>query len=154
MKDATNLRAAQPICGTDADNGLRIPRVNPDGTVAVGGLGSGAAIPTAPGASASTTAMTGAQGVKAVAAAGTPVLLVATTTLVDSVVIVAQKSVTAANTGNIYVGFSSTGGQNYIVLTPGQSVAIQAPSGKKVDLHLIYIDAATNADAVAYTSLN
>lgn len=153
--DARPQKAGQHVKGTDSTGAPHDLLVNPDGSLAVAGAGGvGAAIPTAPGASTSTTAMTAAQGVKAVAAAGTPVKLVATTTLVDSVTIQAQKNVTTANTGNIYVGFSSTGGQNYIVLAPGQSTSIQAPAGKKVDLSLIYIDAATNADAVAYTSLN
>lgn len=151
--DARPLKAGQIADGVDP-NGCRHNLLTDLAGILVVGGAAGGPIPTTPGVSASTTAMTGAQGVKAVASAGTPVLLVAATTLVDSVVIAAQKSITAANTGNIYVGFSSTGGQNYIVLTPGQSVAIQAPAGKKVDLHLIYIDAATNADAVAYTSLN
>ncbi len=153
-KDATNLRVAQPICGTDAANGLRIPRVNPDGTVAVGGLGSGTGVPTTPSANASTTAATLIQGTKAVASAGTPVLLVAAQTLVESVVIQAQKGVATANTGNVYVGFSATPGANLLVLTPGAALNLEAPAGKKIDLHTIYIDAVTNADAVAYTSLN
>lgn len=125
--------------------------------------GPAAAIPTAPGISTSTTAATQAQGTKAVASAGTPVLLVAAQTLVQPVVITAQKGVATLNTGNIYVGFSATPGANLIVLspgaagppvTPGDSVVFEAPAGKKIDLHTIYIDAATNADAVAYTSLN
>lgn len=102
----------------------------------------------------STTAATLVQGTKVVAAAGTPVLLVAALTLVESVLIQAQKGVATANTGNIYVGFSATPGANLLVLTPGSALNLEAPSGKKIDLHTIYLDAATNADAVAYTSLN
>lgn len=154
--DSSNNRATATVGGSTLD-ALTAPPLGAVGGevyMKIGGIGSGGTLPTTVGASSSTTTMTVAQGVKAVATAGTPVRLVATTTLVDSVTIQAQKTVTTANTGNIYVGWSSTGGSNYIVITPGQSTSIQAPTGKKVDLNLIYIDAATNADAVAYTSLN
>lgn len=131
------------LCGSDAGpQPLQITGV------------AGDAVVTTPGASVSTTAATLEQGTKAVASAGTPVLLVAAQTLVESVVIQAQKGVATANTGNVYVGFSATPGANLLVLTPGSALNLEAPAGKKIDLHTIYIDAATNADAVAYTSLN
>lgn len=102
----------------------------------------------------STATVTNGQAVRTVTTAGTPVRLVASSTLVDSVEIFAMKNVTTANTGNIYVGFNSTGGQNFRVLTPGSSLSMKAPPGKKLDLTLIWIDAATSADAVVYTLLN
>lgn len=111
-------------------------------------------IPVTAGASTSTTAETIAQARTTVTTAGTPVKLVAISTLVDQVEIFAMKSVTVANTGNIYVGISSSGGSNLMVLSPGQTWSHKAPSGKKIDLSLIYIDAATSADAVVYTSSN
>jgi hypothetical protein len=103
-------------------------------------------------ANTSTTAVTPSQGRKAVAAAGTPELLVGSLTLVESVEIQARKNVTTANTGNIYLGFSSSAGSNYRVLEPGDVFTWTAPPGKKLDLHLIYVDAATSADAVTYTA--
>lgn len=101
-----------------------------------------------------TLAATFSQGTKAVATAGTPVRLVASVTLVESVEIHARKNTTTANTGAIYLGFSSTGGSNYRVLLAGETFSITAPAGKKLDLHLIYLDAATSADAVTYTAQN
>lgn len=97
---------------------------------------------------------TGGQGSKAVTSAGTPVTLVAVQTLVDCVEIHARKSKTTANTGNIYIGWSSSAASNVRVLAPGDSVSFSAPAGKKIDLQTIYIDAATSADAVTYTTLN
>lgn len=102
-----------------------------------------------------TTAATNTQNVKAVTTAGTPVVLTGTgATLVQSFEIHARKNTTTANTGNIYVGFSASGGSNYRVLSPGDSWGEVAPPGKKLDMHLIYIDAATSADAVTWTALN
>lgn len=105
-------------------------------------------------ASSSTTAATIANGSKAVTTAGTPVRLVAVSTLVESVEIHARKNPTTANTGAIYIGLSGTGGQNFRVLAPGESFTISAPAGKKIDLNTIFVDSATSADAVAYTSVN
>lgn len=102
----------------------------------------------------STTAAAGSQGSKAVATAGTPVKLVSSATLVESVEIFARKDNTTANTGNVYVGFSASGGADLRVLQPGESYTVSAPNGKKIDLSKIYIDAATNADAVVYTAVN
>lgn len=109
------------------------------------------ALPSA--ANASTTAATMAQGTKAVAAAGTPERLVGSTTKVESVEIFARKNPTTANTGNIYVGFSASGGSNLRVLEPGEGFGLSAPLGKKIDLNLIYIDSATSSDAVQFTSI-
>jgi hypothetical protein len=103
-------------------------------------------------ANTSTTAVTPSQGRKAVTAAGTPEALVGSLSLVESVHIQARKNVTTANTGNIYLGFSSSAGSNYLVLAPGDEWSWTAPPGKKLDLHLIYVDAATSADAVTYTA--
>lgn len=104
--------------------------------------------------SSSRYALTPTQGTKAVAAAGTPVKLVSTSTLVESVEIYARKAPATANTGNVYIGFSSTGGQNYRVLAPEGSWALSSVAGKKIDLSTIYVDAATNADAVAWTAFD
>jgi hypothetical protein len=102
----------------------------------------------------STTALTPTQGVKTVTTAGTPVRLVATETLVESVEIHARKAAGTANTGIVYLGYSATGGQNYRALAVGEVWSQTAVAGKKIDLHLIYIDAATNGDGVIYTAQN
>jgi hypothetical protein len=94
------------------------------------------------------------QGTKAVAAAGTPEALVGASTLVSSVEIHARKNTTTANTGNIYVGFTAGAGNQKRVLAPGEVFPITAQPGKKVDLASIYIDAATNADAVTWSALS
>jgi hypothetical protein len=92
-----------------------------------------------------------AQIVKAVAAAGTPEQLTATRTQCQSLVIQARKNTTTANAGNVYIGFTSAASSQKLVLQPGESVSITAGTGKAIDLSGIYIDAATNADAVCVT---
>ena len=105
-------------------------------------------------ASTSTTAATFSQGRKVVTTADNPVTLVAATTLVESVKITARKNDTTANTGLIFVGFSAIGGANYEVLSDREFITFTAPAGKKLNLALIYIDAATSLDAVHYTATN
>lgn len=139
------ILAKQPALGTAGTASSNV--------LSVQGIASGTVIPVIESANTSTTVATTAQGTKAVTSAGTPERMVASTTKVESVVIQALKGVATANTGNIYVGFSASGGSNLMVLTPGQSVTFQAPAGKKVDLTNIYIDSATSADAVQYTSI-
>lgn len=92
--------------------------------------------------------------IKAVATAGTPVQLVTASTLVETVEIHARKDKTTANTGNIYVGFVSGAGNQLRVLVPGESWKWTAAAGKKIQLNSIWIDAATNADAVVFTTQN
>lgn len=106
------------------------------------------------GSSVSTTATAGAQAVKAVTTAGTPVALAATSTLVETVEIIAMKNRTTANTGNIYIGFTAGVGTQLRVMIPGEVWQLTAPPGKKLDLAGVYIDAVTSADAVIYSSLN
>lgn len=109
---------------------------------------------TIPGGNSSTTVVTATQFIKVVATAGTPVLLESSQHLVESLEVHARKTATTANTGNVVIGFSSTGGQNYRVLQPGESYTFGPVAGKKWDTHTIYVDAATNADAVVVTTKN
>jgi hypothetical protein len=136
--------------GDDSDNTLLYKIANK----LFGGGAGGTPASVVIGANTSTTAATATQGVKAVGSAGTPERLVASSTLVESVEIFARKGKTTANTGNIYVGFSSSAASNTRVLEPGETWQLTAPAGKKIDLNLIYVDAATTADAVTYTSVN
>lgn len=154
-KDHTNLRVPVPMAGVDADNHPRIILTGPDGSLQITGV-AGAAIPTAPGASTSTTAATLEQGTKLVASAGTPEPLVGVSTKVESVLLFAQKAVGTANTGNVYVGFSATPGANLSVLGTATMLGkiFEAPAGKKIDLHDIYVDAANSGDGVMWESLN
>lgn len=112
-------------------------------------------VPVTSGVSASTTQAGLSQNKTTVTTAGTPVVLAGTgVTLVESVEISARKSFIAANVGAIYVGFSSTPGQNFRVLLPGESYTLSAPAGKKINIHAVYVDAASNGDAVTWTALN
>lgn len=105
-------------------------------------------------ANSSTTAATFAQVVNTVAAAATPEALAGSTTLVESVIIQAKKGFNSANTSAVFVGFSATNDSNYLELLPGDSVTLNAPQGKKLDLNLIYIECVTAGDGVTYTSVN
>lgn len=105
-------------------------------------------------ANTSTTAATFAQAVNTIAAAATPEALVASQTLVESVLIQAKKGFNSANTSAVFVGFSATNDSNYLELLPGDSVTLKAPQGKKLDLNLIYIECVTAGDGVSYTAVN
>lgn len=94
------------------------------------------------------------QGRKAVTAAGTPEKIVATNTYVESVEFFARKANGTANTGNIYIGTSSSAASNMRVLTAGESWSIVATKEKKINLFDFYVDSATNDDAVVYTAIN
>lgn len=94
------------------------------------------------------------QGRTAVTAAGTPQRLSTVEILVDSVELHARKNVTTANTGAVYVGVSKNAGENYRVLLAGETFTMTANPGRKLNLQNIFIDAATTADAVTWTSLS
>ena len=106
------------------------------------------------GGNASTVAATFLQGVKTVAATGTPERLVAESTLVDSVELFARKAAGTANTGNIWIGPASADGAQLRIMAAGDSITYSAPPGKKIDLYNIYIDVATAGDGVVYTALS
>lgn len=106
------------------------------------------------GPNASVTAATFSQGVKTVADAATPEVLVGSTTLVESVVIQAKNGFDSSNTDSVFIGFSGTDDSNYLELTPGDSLSIDAPQGKKLDLNLIFIECLTAGDGVTYTAVN
>jgi len=119
-----------------------------------GDVSSANPMPVRQGTNTSTTAATLTQGVKTVAAAGTPEALVGSATLVEKVIITATKGFNSANTGAVFVGQSSTNDQNYIRLMPWDVLILDAPPGKKIDLNQIYIDVVTNGDGVAYFAIN
>lgn len=91
-------------------------------------------------------------GVATVTAAGTPVPLVDSETpvLVDRVILQARKNKTTANTGAVYVGTSDEAADNFLVLLAGDRQELVASNGKKIDLASLYVDAATNDDAVNF----
>ncbi len=80
--------------------------------------------------------------------------LVAQYNAVGSVEIHARKSVSSANTGNIFVGFSATPGANLRVIKPDASFTIDAPDGKRIDLRSIFIDAAEDGDGATWTAMS
>lgn len=92
-------------------------------------------------------------GRKTVTATGTPEALVSASRCVQSVEIRAQKSQNSANTGNVYVGFSSGNGEQDVPLEPGDVWAVTMDQGQKLDLATIYIDVATNGDGVTFTAI-
>jgi|GEM_PF-6342417 len=85
-------------------------------------------------------------GSKTVAATGTPEVLVASATLVDTVII----SPLRANTGVAYVGLAS-GNDTQALEAP---VVLTAPPGKKINLNLIYIDVAVAGEGVRYDTID
>ena len=115
------------------------------------GATSGGAGP-APGPNNSTTAWTPSQAYKTVAASGTPEAL--GSGLVESVTITGQKNRTTANTGSVWIGFSSVNDTQLRLLVPGDSISYTAPDGKKIDLSGIFVDVATNGDGVLYETGN
>lgn len=117
-------------------------------------LSASGAVSTSPAASASTTAATVTQGTKTVAASGTPERLAATTTLVESVILEGKNARGTNNTGSVWVGPQSADGAQLLEIAPGESIELKAPDGKKIDINLIYIDVATNADGITYTAIN
>lgn len=106
------------------------------------------------GANSSTTAATWTQATKTVAASGTPEVLAAATTLCDTVILEGKKTRTANNTGNVFIATSAGNDTQLLMIGPGERLVLTAPFGKKIDLNLIYVDVATNADGITYTALN
>jgi hypothetical protein len=92
-----------------------------------------------------------AQIAKAVTTAGTPVQLTATRTQAASVVVQARKSVSTANTGNVFLGVAGAAGTQLLVLEPGQSVSFTAANAKAIDLSDFWVDSATNGDGIIVT---
>jgi hypothetical protein len=94
------------------------------------------------------------QGNKTVAAAATPERIVASSTLVTSVEIVARKGRGVANTGDVWIGPQSANDAQLRRLTPGDAITLTAPAGKKIDLNLIFVDVATDGDGIIFTAID
>lgn len=107
------------------------------------------AIPPASGASTTATLV---EGTKAPAAIATPEALAATN-LVTSVLIRAGRTARVANTGSVWIGFSSTNDSQLIELVPGATITIDAPYGKYIDLASIYVDSVTLGDGVVFLAV-
>lgn len=116
--------------------------------------GTDAALKAVAGANASTTALTWTQATKTVAASGTPEVMAASSTLCDSVLLEGKNARGTNNTGNVWIGATSANDTQLLMIAPGERLTLAAPAGKKLDLNLIYIDVATNADGVIYTAFN
>lgn len=93
-----------------------------------------------------TTSATLSGGSKTVASAGTPEKLTASSTLVQGVIV----STLRTNTGDAWIGFAS-GNDTQAINLP---VALNAPTGTKLDLSLIYVDVAVNGEGVRYSTIN
>jgi hypothetical protein len=97
------------------------------------------------GPSTTTTAATLSRGSKAIADVGTPEALVASTTLVNSVIIYPSRTAT----GRFFYGSSATDGNQAVELP----VTLVAPDGKKLDLAQMYIDCTVNGESVVYEAI-
>lgn len=93
-------------------------------------------------------------GFKTVALIGTPEALAASSTLVQSLIIKAYKSRAAQNTGLVWIGHTSTNDAQSYPLSPGDSLAFEAPPGKKIDLNTIFLDVETAGDGVTFFTVN
>lgn len=92
----------------------------------------------------------GGQGNKVVAAAATPVQLIATRTICASVIVSARPG----NTGKIAVGFSNAvrataGAEVGAILSAGQSLALMLD-----DVSKVWIDASVNGEGVGFAYLD
>jgi hypothetical protein len=95
-------------------------------------------------------AATFVRGSKIPAATGTPEALAAGGTLVQSVVIYAQRGARTGNTGSVFIDSASANDAQQIELMAGQSWQLTAPPGKTIDLSLLYVDAVTLGDGVFF----
>jgi hypothetical protein len=98
--------------------------------------------------------MTYLQGAKTVTTAGTPVAMVASSTIVAAVEIYPSKNTTTANTGTILIGFTAgAGNQKRPLPKDGPPMVLVAEPGKTLDLKNIYLDAATSGDGVVWSAI-
>lgn len=65
-----------------------------------------------------------------------------------SVRFLGNKAARTANTGTVYLGFSSTNDTQPLAITTGATVALEAAPGTKLLLSDLWLDVATNADGV------
>ena len=99
----------------------------------------------------------GNQFAMTVASSGTPAQLTNSTTLrARAITIKARKDRGTANTGVIYIGWTSTNDAQLYVLASDGEVVITPPEGSNGYLRLsdIYIDVVTNGDGVVVTWFN
>ena len=88
------------------------------------------------------------QLIKTVASNGTPERVSPVPRKFRTATFVGNKAARTANTGTVYLGWSSVNDEQFIPVTTGASVTINAPSGEAYDLFDLWIDCATNADGV------
>lgn len=93
------------------------------------------------------------EGKKTVASSGTPEAIYSSSLAVQSIEIIAQKDQNSANTGTIWVGWTSTNGAPRRPMAAGDTWSIAAPFGSKLDLGAIYVDVANNGDGVTFTAI-
>lgn len=105
-------------------------------------------LPTVERTSDSVTEMTKTEGTKNVAAAGTPVRLVAASNKVEYVKIRAKPG----NTDIIKVGFSNV--TCVWDLTATEVYELRAPAGKRIDLTNIWLDSVVNGEGVIFHAIN
>lgn len=89
---------------------------------------------------------------KTVAAAATAEAITAGNTFFRVATILGNKDlVRTPNVGNVYVGFTSTNGQQSWKIEPGKTYEITAPLGTKYDLNDLYCDVENAGDGVHVT---
>ncbi len=81
----------------------------------------------------------------------TPVVLSGSAKWFTQAIISGKKDQTTANTGIVYIGGSSTNGENMEEVLPGTPYFISAPAGGALNLADFYMDVATANDGLAIT---
>jgi hypothetical protein len=92
------------------------------------------------------TAATVTSGTKTVTTAGTAVLLSATSSKVDGIIIVPLRT----NTGQVYIGTDGTGTAQHMQCP----ITIIAPSGSYIDLNTLYVNSTVSGEGVYFYGLS
>lgn len=86
--------------------------------------------------------------VKTVASTATPEAASATDLYCTTMVLTGRKAARTPNTGDVYVGWTSTNDAQPYKITSDGEVWFNAPEGAKWNLAELYIDVTTNADGL------
>jgi len=89
--------------------------------------------------------------VKTNSSASTPVQLSSTSIRFRSATVYGLKDYQTANTSTVYLGTSSTNGQQFIIVPVTNAVVIQAPQGFYYDFTNFWLDVVTTNDGVVVT---
>lgn len=88
------------------------------------------------------------QLVKTIAAIATPERVSATSKKFRTAIFIGNKAARTANTGDVWIGPTSTDNDQPLKIATGAVVTITAPEGQELDLFDVWLDAATIGDGV------